>query len=517
MDQNDPNHLFDDYESSWLACQGINPEEYLAMNDDDVEVHFSADLTEATYNIPFEVLDANLDICDEIMNYFAPWKTFHKLFRSHEREVDMSQLIMSNYWSGPVTVISKRGSFMGDGMSFIHLTLLLNGLVRLVCQQLDLARPLGQSVGDDLFLLKVKIKFCAVFCWFAERLGCKFSKLNSASEDSGTFCEQYFANVSNLEIYESLKQFDNSIFGDLVFLDTIKGSTLSGNSKVKADGKSPLIGHGQLLNKQIQWNPWSGTKEKATTFLWASNFMEARKLSSAMSSLPQALGGIDIALGTILTYHDDKFYGSFLPYYEQMLNLELDEFLKYYLLLTGIYKANPKGHAWENDWKVISELVQDVVVLDIKNIDEVVPEELRDKQPLVKLRYINEELNLVSFRNLVDEIARRESFHKMWNGVVTNNFMTLKISNVRQRVNQAWAIIKSNLDPVPVENFRSVSMRDLLNKFQERTWGLYVSKEDKKIADVFCGMPSMFMDLQEFTIVDDEECDLQSSESEFSD
>jgi hypothetical protein len=505
---------YQDFETEWINSIGIDPDEYVRIHEAQTEVHYSADLTEATYNIPFEVLDENLHLCDEIMSNFTPWKTFHNLFRSHIREVDMTQLVKSGYWNGPATITSTRGSFMGDGMSFIHLTLLLSGIVRMVCDKLDIERPLGQSVGDDLFLLNTRIKTCALFCYYAEKLGCKFSKLNSVSEDSGTFCEQYFVNVSDIETYTELKQFNNSIFGDLAFLDTIKGSTMSGNSKIKTDGKSPLIGHGQLLNKQIEWNPWQGVEEKAKTFLWASNFMEARKLASAMCSLPPALGGINIALGTILNYHDDRFHSKMLPWYETILDLELTEFLKYYLLLTGIYRANPKGFTWENKWDSISSIVENSTLHDFKNLDDAVPEELKGQRAIKKLNYINDELNMISFRHLTDELARRDAFHKMWNGIETKSFMTLKISNVRQRANHAWAIIKSNLEPTDPKNFKSVSIKDLNSRYQERSWGLYVSKEDPSITDVFCGTPSMFMDVEEFdnTVYS---CDSDSSESNY--
>jgi hypothetical protein len=432
------------------------------------------------------------------MNDFIPWLTFHKLFKKHEREVDMRQLIEQRFYSGPEKIISTRGSFMGDGMSFIHLTMLLNGLVRASCIELDRGeRPLGQSVGDDLVLLKTDIDLCLQFCLLAEQLGCKFSKLNSISEDSATFCEQYVANVSDLDIYEDVKSFADSIFGDLMYLDVIKGSLMSGRSKVKADGKSPFLGHASALNKQIRWNPIQSSISRGKTFLWASNFMEAKRLSSAMASLPQPLGGVDLAIGTIIEYNDSKFKEQMLPYYERMLTLDLSEFLKYYVLLTGIYKSNPKGFAWENDWAIISDSVKHSEILSYTDINDLLPEEMLQRPTLEKLRYISEDRRLISIRFLSDELCRRESFHKMWNGIVNKTIMTLKISNVRQRVNHAWAIIKSNLKPLPECEFKSSSMKTLTTKFQEMSWGLYVSKDDPAIARCFNGTPSMFLETEE--------------------
>jgi hypothetical protein len=484
--------LLQDYEDLWADTQDLTPEELLEM-DGNEEFHFSVDLSEATYNIPFDVLDSNLDVCDEVMNDFKPWITFHSIFRSHERDVDMSILIEKGLWNGPERLVSTRGSFMGDGMSFIHLTLLLGGLVRSVYQANDIVRPLGQSVGDDLFLLKARLKSCLEFCFLAEQLGCKFSKLNSISPDTVSFCEQYVAKVDDQSTYEELEGFANSIFGDLVFLDNIKGSILSGNAKVQADGRSPFIGHATMLNKLVRWHPIRSTKERSKVFLWASNFMEASRLGSNMASLPICLGGMELAVGTTLLFSDKKFQEDMLPYYESMTRLDLGDFLKYYLLLRGIYKANPKGFTWENDWKVIRTIVDGVAIIEIPNVRTYVPEEIRGKPIMSILKYINNEMNLISFRDLASELARRDSFHKIWNRIKSKDYMTLKISNVRQRVNHAWAIIKSNLDPTEESEIRSTSMTKLVNQFQEKTWGLYVSKDDPAISDMFEGMPTLMM------------------------
>ena len=509
----------EEYTILWGDSQGLTPEELLELGQTDVQL--SADLQEATYNIPFEVLDENCAIFDEVMENFMPWRTFHKLFKTHQRVVDMKHLIDAKLWTGPQEITSTRGSFMGDGMSFIHLTFLLSGLVRAACIELGLSeRPLGQSVGDDLVLLKTSLKLCLQFCLLAEQLGCKFSKINSVSEDTATFCEEYVAKVSDLETFEDLKGFANSIFGDLMFLDLIKGSLMSGRSKIKADGKSPFIGHASALNKTLQWNPIESTKTRGKIFLWASNFMEAKRLGSAMASLPHPIGGADLAVGTIIEYSDRKFKEGMLPYYERMLTLEPWDFLKYYVLLSGIYKANPKGFAWENDWKVISEVLTDSTIIVAPNFDTLLPEGHNLKKPIEKLRFINDTLRLVSVRNLSDELCRRDAFHKLWNGKVNKAFMTLKISNVRQRVNHAWAIIKSNLEPVPENEFRTTSMRDLTWRFQEKSWGFYVSRDDEAISRCFQGTPSMFLDTEDYIFKPDRQeennLQLESDDSDWS-
>jgi hypothetical protein len=481
-----------EYEQLWLNDQGLESDSLLSREEENF--FLSADFNEATYNIPFEVIDENRSFCDKVMNNFKPWNVFHELFEDHQRVVDMDNLIDQGYWDGSQFVTSTRGTFMGDGMSFIDLTLLLGGIVRAVWNAQGLERPLGQSVGDDLFLMLVKLLEAVDFCHLAEQLGCKFSKLNSVSEDSLTFCEQYAAVCSNREDYEDLKSFANSQFADLTFLDSIKGSTLSGQGKVDIQGTNPFIGHAGMLNKQIRWSPIGFVKERSPILLWASNFMEASGLGASMASLPIPLGGLDLAVGSILNYHDESFYKDKLPYYEAMLLLKEDLFLKYYLLLRGIFQINPKGFSWSNDFEVITEIVSNLELIRPEALDKEIPDNLRNSPYRVKNSFIMNRLELISFHHLSAELARRESFHKQWVGKQVREPVTLKLKQVRARQNKAWAVIKSNLQPVQPNDFRSHSMRNLADKFQEKTWGLFVNKNDPAIQEAFQGMPTLFLE-----------------------
>lgn len=483
------NGYFTDYAKAWGETQGLDSNELFELSEK--EVFFSVDLEEATYRIPFEILDENVKFCDKIMSNFKPWNVYHDLFSTFERKVDMTELVNKGYWLGPKEVTSTRGSFMGDGMSFIHLTIMLSSITSATYAGAK-RRPLGQSVGDDLFLMKTDLRSCLRFCELAESIGCKFSKLNSISEDSLTFCENYCCIPTDYDDVKDIKSFSDSCFGDTLFLDIIKGSALSGQAKVKVDGADPFIGHASLLAKQVKWHPLHTVASRAKTILWARNYRAAMRLSSNMASLPLSLGGAELAVGPTILYTDKNFQENMLPWYEAMLQLEERPFLEYYLLLRGIYQSNPKGFAWQNDIEVIHEITKDCELFPTTKLEDLLPSWMLEKSTREKLSYVEKELNLVSFHNLAGQLARREAFLSMWNLEKQETFMTFLSKDARQRANKVWAVIKSNIAPIDKSQFKTQNMGQLASGFQGRTWGLYVRKDDPSIKRAFGGMPDLF-------------------------
>jgi hypothetical protein len=489
LDQESSHDLdFLDYANAWADTQGLSSDELSELSEK--ELFFSVDLEEATYRIPFEILDENVKFCDKIMSEFKPWNVYHDLFSTFERNVDMTELVNKGYWDGPLEVTSTRGSFMGDGMSFIHLTLMLSALTSATYAKTK--RPLGQSVGDDLFLMKTNLNDCLRFCKLAESIGCKFSKLNSISEDSLTFCENYCCIPTDYDDVKDIKSFSDSCFGDTLFLDIIKGSALSGQAKVKVDGADPFIGHATLLAKQVKWHPLHTVASRAKTILWARNYRAAMRLSSNMASLPQCLGGAELAVGPTILFSDKRFKEEMLPWYEGILRLEEREFLEYYLLLRGIYQTNPKGFAWQNDIEVIHEITRNCALYHPDRMDDLMPDWLHDKSTREKLSYVEKELGMISFHNLAGQLARREAFLSMWNLENQETFMTFLAKDARQRANKAWAVIKSSVTPVEPDRLEMTSMSHLVSAYQARTWGLYVLKNDPSIRKAFGGMPDLF-------------------------
>jgi hypothetical protein len=351
-------------------------------------------------------------------------------------------------------------------------------------------RPLGQSVGDDLLVLRAGKLYADWFIHQATKLNAKFSKLNSVSADTNTFCEQYSARVIDHESFQDLDGMSGSMFGDLTFLDIVKGSLLSGKSKVRSSGNTPFLGHAAMLNKQLAWHPVAFVRKRAPVFLWASNYKDARKLSGSLASLPRLLGGMELGIGTQLRYENSR-YQEIHRYFEGMLNLPLSKFVKYYLLLQGIYRANPKGIPWENDPELIGAVMSSVDIRRIEDLNSILPDYLVEKPWSEKHSFIRNEFNLISVDYLIDFLARQDAFLKQWELQTVTPYMTLQCKNIRARTNKVLAILKSDVTPVEPENFRFRSIAKIANEFKNRLWGLYIDKDDPALLNAFRGMPRL--------------------------
>jgi len=468
----------------------------------------SLDLTEATYSMSHDIMELDYQAMDLIMAKFQPWRVFHKLFKINPREVDFRSLKEQGYYPEdyPDFLVTKHGCFMGDALSFIHLTMVLSSLVdqttyhsigrrnsRHVFQSVFLERPIGQSVGDDLILLNVEEEFGKEFLKRVSAMGLHVSKINALSEDSGTFCENYVYRPQNLQDLKTAPK--ESVFGDLLFLDVIKGNLLTGKSKVQTNNVDPFLGHAKKLNEQIAYLPrefqWKARRAKLV--LWIRNYKKAVKLGRSMPHLPIALGGLDIAVGNCDSFESNLIQEKYLPYFCGMLDLPREEFLKHWLLLSGVYKANPKGFPWSNNEEVVAKVIANCkITIDEKDIFPNLPSYLTEKSIGDKLRYINRSLGYMPVRQLCDELSRREAFLSFWKRKVPNKFMTMNLKDAKQRHEEAWKIIRQQVPRKPTP-YHITSFKKLATEFELRTWGLYINRDDPAIAEALQGTPSMYV------------------------
>lgn len=454
-------------------------------------IFLSLDLNEATYNMSHDLLRKQTETLDVILEGFAPWLVFRDVFTTFDRLMDLSDLKDHSYWAGAQEVMTRTGSFMGDVMSFIHLSLFLRGAV--IASEGEFGRPLGQSVGDDLVLLGVRRETADRFTATMSGLGGKFSKINSISDDSLTFCENYAVRPNDGDGY--LVYPKGSKFGDLFFLDIVKGSLLTGKSKVKTVGSNPFFGHARMLNKQIEWHPVPWVKERAKTFLWAVNFHSARKLASAGASLPRSLGGIELAIGPIAKFEDPEFQKSFLPYYVSIANVSDDNaFFAFYTLLQGVYKAEPKGLPYENRLDRLDSILPKLNWRRVGNVNHLLPPHMLEEPIQKRLRYLGRELHMASISWLVEEVSRRAAFQDFWNQVRSDGFVTLPIKEPTRRWQAAWIEIRRNFDPAPKSRWPT-SMAELKQMFDHRCWNVYFDKEDEAISEALGDCPSLYVDM----------------------
>jgi len=465
----------------------------------------SLDLTEATYSMSFDIMESNFEFLDLAMAKFKPWKVFKDLFKIKEREIDLSELQKGDYYDKdlPQLQTTKCGSFMGDALSFIHLTLMLASLVnqttwsnlgrkssRHVYADEYVKRPLGQSVGDDLIILNVDDKFCNIFMQKVSDMRLQASKINSISKDSGTFCESYVYRCALNERHLVQK---DSKFGDLIFLDIIKGSLLTGKSKVKADGSDPFLGHAKMLNKQLAYLPpeeiWKGTRAKV--LLWCRNYRQAVKLGRAKPHLPLALGGLDIAVGACDGFNSELMKTKYIPYYAGIVKSCKEHFLKYYTLLLGIFRTNPKGFAWSNNEEAIAIIVSEAEIVTEEEVLSRLPTWLLGKPKGQVRRYLNQ-IGYITVTGIADELSRREAFLRYWKGEIPTSYMSLTPKNTEQRHNDVWNIIRREV-PSTVPEWHWTNFDKIASEFDLRTKGMYLKRDDPIIQKVYEGMTSMYI------------------------
>jgi len=465
----------------------------------------STDLKEATYNMSFQLLDVNLELIDEQFARLPVWRVFSRLFKVHRRTVLLEELKEKGYLppDHPDTLVSQTGAFMGDSLSFMHLTITLNAcsLVAGFAAQSRwdipkwahlgdgfVHRPYMQIVGDDHLAVGATARYCQVFRQTVEGLQLVLSKIDAVNRWFGTFAENSFcipSDLGELQDYAS-----GSRFGSLVFLDVIKGSILAGQAKVKGDGQSPFIGHAKMLSTQIEWHPIAFVRERAPVLIGLRNFRETKGLASANPYFPLELGGLGIPLGTLHDFDNVETRRLFGAYLERMLQADEEEFRVCWLLLQSVAKPSPKGVPWEASPEMLTSIVSQLETVAEGPVMANLPSYIADKGRSTMAKYLQAEYGLLSMRNLTDHLARRKAFEDFWFGRASDpNYLQLGAAEYRRRFRSVWSELRRRLRPVEVVTLSS--LKEAAKKVQQRTFGLLFSEEDPAILEYFHGMGSL--------------------------
>jgi hypothetical protein len=305
-----------------------------------------------------------------------------------------------------------------------------------------------------------------------------------------TFCEQYAVKPTDSLVQTSYPK--GSKFGDLYFLDVVKGSALSGKSKVKTNGSDPFFGHARMINEQCKWHPIKWVKQRAVRHLWAANYNAATRLSSNMASLPRSLGGVDLALGRVVK-EDDPLWIKRRPYYLGILKLkERKDFLVYNTLLSGIYYSDSKGMGYDNLPEKIYDVIYGLDMKTLSQVEEKLPDYVRNFTIQHKLRYINRNHGYENIRRITDVISRKQAFTDFWNLKEPKTFMTLPNKSIKQRASAVWSYIYLNIEPAVEVDV--LTIKQMASHFDDRSWDLYFDKNCQSIKDAYDGMPSLHSD-----------------------
>jgi hypothetical protein len=465
---------------------------------------YSVDLTEATYNISHDLMRENFNFLDDQFGDNPVWEVYGDLLRIPERTMDLTVLVSQGF-NTPSNIAVQQGSFMGDGMSFLHLTLVITCLVNLgVCRsektlhKVLVKRPLGQSVGDDLLLLDVSPKTVEKLDQELEKFGLPTSKIHSAFI-TGVFAEQYFKKI--LKAADRSQIESESLFGDLWFVDSIKTMLLTGRPKVSSEKRNSFIGQANALNKQLAYLPdcqdWK--RLKARIYLWANNYNDAIRIGRAKPHLPPELGGLNIPLGACDRPTSALMRERYLPYFAGLAKLSQEEFLGFYLILKGIFKSSPKGVPWSNEPDRITALCSVASLASREDVDKSVKdfEAYSRMGQLDRLRYLNRTHNWVSASEIDDELSRRESYLEFWYEPEKKRaFRTLKSNGAVQRHDMAWSFIRQHVIPSDSTEFENEEgFLRLAALYRHRLWGFFVRRDDPAISWIFENVNTFWLDI----------------------
>jgi hypothetical protein len=466
----------------------------------------STDLTEATYRMPHDLLEENQCMIDRVFAEHPTVRVFSSLLHRHSRTVFAEgQAALALGCESWTTV---RGAFMGDSLSFMHLTLYLMvrdwvssneaaGGNRFSIVSSIVTRPLGQIVGDDDLEFATR-QYADISDDFTTSTGGEVSKLHARSAFSGTFCENYF--LKACDIPENYSH--NSIFGDLAFLDTIKGSALSGQAKVKADGQKPALGHCKLVAKQVSWHPIQWVKRRAMTLVYVTNSRDLLGLGQSRAWLPQELGGLEVgSVGLAESDQIRNFSNSRSPYFSALVReakVDRRSFLRHYLLLQGICKPNPKGFDFILDPEQAGCL-SDLKLIDASIVNDMdLPTWVVGKGRETTYKYIRQEYGYIPLISLTSTLARVKAMADLWNGHrPSHRALTLNPRAMAKRYQKTWKILKRELvldpsDPLLTPQQAAEQIRTELFRF-------LFFEEDPAIRRAFGGAAQVSFDLRRET------------------
>jgi hypothetical protein len=473
------------------------------------ELIYSADLSEATYSIGRDLMEANFDLLEVVFAGCSVWETYSDLFRITERSLDLTQL-REDKVTEEQDFISQSGSFMGDGLSFIHLTLtvqscMLAGLLKaqgLTVKDLPKhfpppKRPYGAQAGDDLILLNAKYKECEDIDWMFSQCGLEFSKIHSKG-NYGTFTEQYCGRLPKDELDDLEESCPDNVFGDIYFTDVIKPSALSGKAKVSDLKQEPCIGHAILVNrylsrylpKHLRFREWP-----AKVLLWSNNYRDFVKLSRAWPSFPSQLGGLDAAIGKDATQHLDQIAKDYIPYWNRMLSLDYPEFLSYQIALKSIFQSPRKGVPWENNLTEIMEIISRCRILTVEELPP--PPEGRTLSRIELFGFYKRK-GFISAFELNQELERRYALQQFWKDpFAKRNVRAYRLKDSNRRHKEIWEMIRKNLTPLEVpRDLNKYTLSRISSEFFSKGMGFYVSRSDPGIKSFF-GVDDLFFETSE--------------------
>jgi len=447
---------------------------------------FSLDLKEATYNISFDILRANFDLFEQITPSSRLWRAIRMINVRPQRELMWNHEVIKDFDLKVDVFESEVGSFMGEPLSFMHLTLLLR-LMSIIAeayaeyekfekllfpakfeQVLNYGFPkiLSEHAGDDMIALCSE-SYCRHFDHLIVIFGLVKSKgKHGESPYFGVFCENFVCLPKDPESIPA-----NCRFGDYAYLDIVKGRLINSFSKVAGSEQSPVLGQGSSLATALEW--WSGDSKLAQTLFWVANFSSLRKTHNMNLHLPPVFGGFSLPFAKgPYTYGSDEFTDTCISYLYAIYKLKDDKkFLLYSFLIRSIRISTAKDIVLEE--KMHSQLPDILKSLKVYTRDEVKIESIPGEGYTALISRIKD-LGYRPWSDLENIVGRLNAFSILLNGSVNRKVRDLSLQNLRRKFKVVWEKIYKEIDPIKPEftDFKKFTKEYILRE------GNFFYKED---------------------------------------
>nr|WAK75316.1 MAG: putative RNA-dependent RNA polymerase [Narnaviridae sp.] len=408
-------------------------------------------------------------------------------------------------------LLNRRGSFMGEPMSFLTLTL-VNLLIEEVTsyyfdKKIDLwSPPIGDMLvgdpvcicGDDVAALRTDIRKIFLFKEVVSSIGMKLSWKDGISKRLIIFCEDHVLIKGH---GKTLK---------MVYIDVIKSRLLTTMTREHSDNRSSILGKGRMLGNQLDYFEDKNLKIACLSYFmtlfdrhYGYSIIRDTRCTLPLY-LPPSCGGLGIPIvESTMPLFMHKYIGHVLHLLK--VRDDLDRYVKLKTLSSlnnrvkhGISEMDINILASEvskyrrnadNSISVKSIYDDDFVINYLQEVSsvEIPPDPYTKKYDFSSLKNEASRAGFVPFSELYDEVERVLNFQ---------NFLRKPSEKTRRSYNQWVKDSKKFWNKV----FRNKHYRDYCHNLSINEFSS-IAALDKQVSRGFSGWIYVGEDIQHFNLI----------------
>jgi hypothetical protein len=303
----------------------------------------STDLESATDHIPLDLIESIWSGFTSDVPKGHPFWVYYNLIVS-QRSLFKSPKYRKFDTEYPDGMLNQNGSFMGEPMSFLTLT-----LVNLLAEEISshyyvnnrkLWSPLSPGLeltgdpvcicGDDFTAVRDSVKRVRTFKKVMTDMNGRFSWKDAVSRVIMIFCEDHAVLTGTGETFS------------LEYVDVIKSRLLTTMTRQHSENRSSILGKGRMLSNQLDY--FSNKSLKIAIFCYFNNIFDRcysygifRNQIRLPIFLPPCAGGMGLPI------HEDLMPSFMWPYIGHVFkSLEISDFIDRYVEIQSMSALNSR-------------------------------------------------------------------------------------------------------------------------------------------------------------------------------